>query len=126
MTRLRRALRSRPGEDGFTMVELMAAMGVMLVALVAMLWTTLAGFRGVATARRRQTANSLANQTVEQVRALPFDTVKKGLSDSDSTVATDSAITSWTYKGESVPHASNPPTTPLNPHRQSVTRGNLT
>src|SRR5438309_4980900 len=110
MTRCRRA-RGPAAEDGFTVVELIVATGVMLVAIVAMLWTTLAGFKGIAEARRRQTANALANQTLEQVRALAFDTVKRGLDNTDLSTTTDSAITKtgsgssavYTYGGEQIP-----------------------
>src|SRR5207248_359492 len=95
MNRARRARAPGParGESGFTMIELVMATGVMLVAIVAMLWTTLAGFRGIAEARRRQTANGLANQALEQIRALAFDTVKKGLDNTDLSTTIDTAIT---------------------------------
>src|SRR5205807_1130862 len=62
--------------------------------------------------------------------ALPYDTLTNGLSNSDSTVNTDSAISRsgsvWTYGGETVPHGDNPVTTPLNPHKQTVTKAPTT
>lgn len=122
------------GQDGFTIIELMVASSVMMVAIVAMLWTTLAGFRGIATARRRQTASGLANQAMEQIRALPFDTVKHGLGNADLSATTDTRITKtgsgssavYTYGGEQIPHADNPTTVPLVPHQAAVVKNNLT
>src|SRR5438874_68560 len=121
-------------EDGFTLIELVVATGVMLAAVVAMLSTTFAGFRGIAIARRRQTANALANQAIEQIRALPFDTVTHGMDNTDLSSATDSRITktgsgssaTYTFGGEQIPHADNPTTAPLVPHQSSVVRNNLT
>src|SRR5437588_9501423 len=104
--------RRRRGEEGFTLVELVAAMGVMLIAIVTMLWTTMAGFRGIAAARRRQGANAMANQALEQVRALKFETVALGMGNSDLSTTTDAAITKtgsgsatvYSYGGEQIPH----------------------
>src|SRR5207302_4863535 len=125
MCRLRRARVASGSEDGFTVIELVMATGLMFFALTGMLYTAVAGFRGIAVARGRQSANGVANQTLEQVRALPYDTLTKGLSNSDSTVTADTAISRsgsvWTYGGETVPHGDNPVTTPLNPHKQTVT-----
>jgi hypothetical protein len=132
MTRLRRALRTRPGEDGFTVIEFAMATGVMLAAIVAMLYTTLAGFRGIATARRRQAATALANQAVEQVRALRFQDLQNGLGQSDLVATTDSAIdksgapTVYKYAGEQIPFSTiTGGPAPLVPHQQQVTRSNL-
>src|SRR5436309_1905019 len=124
MSRLRRARLASTSEDGFTVIELIMATGLMTVAIVAMLYTTIAGFRGIQVARGRQAANGVANQALEQVRALSYDTLSNGLSDSDSTINSDTAISRsgsvWTYGGETIPHATNPVTTPLNPHQQTV------
>src|SRR5438270_6383879 len=130
MSRLRRAHMASASEDGFTVIELVMATGLMFFAITAMLYTALAGFRGIAVARGRQAANGVANQTLEQVRALPYDTLTKGLSNFDNTVTSDSAITRsgsvWTYGGETVPHGDNPVTTPLNPHQQTEPKGTIT
>src|SRR4051812_30198349 len=128
----RRARSSGP-EDGFTIIELMVASGVMLVAITAMLFTTFAGMRGIALARQRQTANGLANQAMEQIRALPFDTVERGLGNTDLAAMTDTRITRtgsspsfvYSYGGEQIPHGDNPNATPLVPHQQTITRNNV-
>ena len=89
-----RRLRSRlRGEAGFTLIELMVAVSIMLVALLALAYTATIGFSDIALARQRQGASGLANQTMEQIRALPFDVLKKGLSNADLTGGGDPNIT---------------------------------
>jgi Tfp pilus assembly protein PilV len=108
-------------DDGFSLIEIVVAMGVILVSLTMLANTALVGFKGAATARQRQTATGIADQLVEQVRALPFSTVTDGLKDSD--LASDSKIVSCsgTYKlhtcsGETIVHSSGASTAPLYPH----------
>jgi type II secretory pathway pseudopilin PulG len=126
-SRLRRRLR---GEGGFTLVEVMVALGVILAAIVALTYTATLGFRNVAFARQRQFASGVANQTIEQVRALPFDTLKAGLKTAD--MAGDPNITiggptGYLYDGEPVAHAdTNPNVVPLVPHIQPAVNDNKT
>src|SRR5262249_32249277 len=86
-----------------------------------------AGFSKLATARQRQDASGLANQAMEQARALPFDTIKKGLSNSDLASGADSNITvsgpDYLYGGEKIPHGDNTSVVPLVPHRSTPTLG---
>src|SRR3989442_9212686 len=90
LRRLRSRMRS---EGGFTLIELMVAVGIMLVALLALAYTATIGFSDIALARQRQGASGLANQTIEQIRALPFDVVKKGLGNTDLSSGSDPNIT---------------------------------
>jgi prepilin-type N-terminal cleavage/methylation domain-containing protein len=114
-------------EDGFTLVELMVASGIILVALVLLAYSATVVYSDVAMARQRQGATGLANRTMEQVRALPFDTLKAGLSTNDLAGSADPAITSgcgasYCYGGERIPtHSGLGSVVPLEPHRQSVT-----
>src|SRR5919204_5702606 len=108
----RLSARIRGEESGFTLVELMVAIGVILVSLIALAYTAGLAFTDEALARQRQSATGLASQAVEQARALPFDTLAKGLSSnaaSDATVSTDTAITTCgtdkCYNGEPIPTA---------------------
>lgn len=125
------------GEDGFTLIELMVATSILLIAMVSMLLTVYAGFRGIATAKVRQSANGLANKTMEQIRALPFDTVKRGLDNTDlanTAGTTDTSITKtgtgssavYSYGGEQIPRGDNAASAPLVPHRQNVVLNNVT
>src|SRR5438067_11062830 len=103
-------VRSRGEESGFTLIELMVAIGVILVSLLALAYTAGLAFTDEALARQRQSATGLASQAIEQVRALPFDTMAKGLSSNaatDATVTTDTATTTCgtdkSYQGEPLP-----------------------
>ncbi|HJP65023.1 MAG TPA: type II secretion system protein [Actinomycetota bacterium] len=117
-------------EEGFTLIEVVTSMGIVLVALLAFAYTTSIGFSDVALARQRQGANSLANQAMEQIRALPFDTMKRGLSNTD--LAGDSNITQCgsppvsCYGGEFLVHGNNPNVVPLVPHIRTLTVGPTT
>jgi type II secretory pathway pseudopilin PulG len=129
----RLSARIRGEESGFTLVELMVAIGVILVSLIALAYTAGLAFTDEALARQRQSATGLASQAIEQARALPFDTLAKGLSSngtSDPTVATDTAITTCgtdkCYKGEPIPqsnYAAGTVIKPLVPHTQTSTVG---
>lgn len=138
---LQNGLRRRAAADegGFTLIELMVAVTVLMVALVSLAYLVLIGFSDIALARQRQGANGLANQTLEQVRALPFDTLKKGLSNADLTASTTTgnvsfdpniikngtcgAPTVYCYKGEAIPRGANANVVPLVPHQQNLTIG---
>ena len=121
-------------EGGFTLVELMVALGVILLALLAMAYTATIGFSDIALARQRQGATGLANQTIEQIRALPFDVLKKGLSNADLGSGSDPNITLNTcgpptvycYGGEQIPRGANPNVVPLVPHTQTLKVGATT
>jgi prepilin-type N-terminal cleavage/methylation domain-containing protein len=125
----RRRLRQ---EDGFTLIELMVASGIILVALMLLAFTATVVFSDIAMARQRQGATGLANQTMEQVRALPFDTLQAGLSTADLAGASDPAIiggcgATYCYAGERIPtHSGLGSVVPLEPHRQSVVVGGNT
>lgn len=70
-------------DSGFTIVELMAALSILAVALFALAYTATAAFKYTAASRQRQQANNLANNAIESVRALPFATLAKGMSQTD-------------------------------------------
>jgi hypothetical protein len=131
---LRRARsRERHGQDGFTIIEFAVATGVMLVAIVSLLATSLAGLRGIASARRRQTGTGLANQAVEQVRGLRFTDLQQGLSTTDLQATTDTAIdksggpTVYRYGAEQIVMSTSGGPAPLGAnHQQQVVKNNLT
>lgn len=80
----RRALaRMRREEAGFTIVELMVALFILAVALFELAYTATAAFKYSAAARQRQQASNLANNAIEDVRALPLAAVTRGMSASD-------------------------------------------
>jgi len=99
--------RLRRDEAGLTLTETMVALGVMFVTLFSLAYTASISYYDTALARQRQSATGLANQAMEEIRALPFDTVKKGLSSNDTTIGTDSDIVTCgvnrCYGGEQIP-----------------------
>ena len=119
------ARRIRRAEGGFTLIEVVMAMGIILTSLVVLATAALVGFNGAATARQRQAATAIADQLVEQVRALPFSTVSQGMRDSDLSSDSNIVTCSGTYKykscsGETIVHASGASTPPLYPHTATL------
>ena len=69
-----RAGRSSP-DDGFTLIEILVALFLTLVVMTALLSVLVSSLRTVAQARQRQTATALVTQSLERLRALPYDSV---------------------------------------------------
>jgi len=138
--RILRATLGMRRENGFTVLETVVALGVILAAMLTLAYTANVGFSDAAYARQRQTASGLANQTIEQVRALPFDTLKQGLSNFDNLGGDPNIQVSgsdYLFKGvtpnEKIPHGDiplpspGPPVipaiVPLVPHIQNLNAG---
>jgi type II secretory pathway pseudopilin PulG len=67
------------GEDGFTIMETVVAVIIVFAGLLALMSTATVGLVDAAMARQRQTATAIANQVLEQIRALPYERVAQGL-----------------------------------------------
>ncbi|HYE76870.1 MAG TPA: hypothetical protein VEI97_02695, partial [bacterium] len=78
---LRRWWARRSQQDGFTIMETVVAVIIVFGGLLALMSTATVGLVDAALARQRQTATGIANQVLEQVRALPYETVAQGLED---------------------------------------------
>ena len=124
--------RSLRREDGFTIVELTVATGIVLTALVMLGGVLTSGITATGISRERQSATGLANQTMEQIRALPFDTMARGLDttdlanttgSSDTNVTTTGCGAAYCYGGERVVNNTNGAVDPLVPHTKTVTVG---
>lgn len=133
-------------ERGFSLVETVIAVTVIFGCLLALAYTATAGFTYQDVARQRQTASGIANQIMEDVRGLAYDTVKAGLLDSD--LSSDPAYikdcggsptvyrymtctlppNTTTGAGEKIVHsvAAANPTTPLVPHHGTTTVNHIT
>ncbi len=73
MTLFRRRLeRARRGEDGFGLIEVVVALGVMATVLLALLSSTVFAVRATVDARRNQQAADYLNRAIEQVRSLDY------------------------------------------------------
>ncbi len=115
-----------------TILELVLAMTVMLGALLTIAHAGTAGLGVVTKSRQRQEAAGLASQTLERMRALPFDTLVAGLDNGDLANAVnpvhadyDPAITlsgspaAYRYAGETIAHGDRTvPVDPIFPHLQ--------
>jgi hypothetical protein len=77
------ARRADQDQGGLSLIELMVAIAVLFIALIALARTATVAFTDVAVARHRQTGAQLANRLLEEVRGLPYDTVLNGLDDAD-------------------------------------------
>ncbi len=132
--RLQKPASGRP-DDGIGIIEVMVAITVIAFVLVALLSTLTNSLLYVSFARQSQAATSLADRTMEEVRALPFAVVANGLDPSnDPTWSTDTNITSTTsggvttyfYAGKEIPTSSGTAVAPLVPHRHTVQIGPTT
>jgi hypothetical protein len=121
----------RANEQGFTVLDAAIASTVLLTVMSSVTMLTVGGFYLTGTSRQEQVASFLANQVIEQVRALPFQVVANGLSSSDPTIAGDPNIVvtgsapnqTFTYRptGEVIPHGSfSYSQAPLTPHQTTV------
>ncbi len=116
----------RSTEGGFSLIELLLAATLMLIALGGLSLVFTSTLTESSTNRSRQVADALLTKTMEQVRALPYATFEKGLHTADAATG-DPRITSHggspvvlKYKGEIIPHGNQPTApAPLNPHRPS-------
>lgn len=131
--RLPTLLELRSRDEGFGLVEVMIASGVMLVALVSMAYLATGSFKTIAVARQRHAAAGLLDRSMEQIRALPYDTIKLGLRTSDlvgdPAVSGDGSVASpyrLVATNERIPNGANGAVTPLVPNVTSTTVGPVT
>src|SRR5437588_9202736 len=147
------AVRRRTRDDrGFTLIEVMVALGLVFAAVTIAVAVVTRSLCYVGFARQRDTANSLADQTMEQIRALPFASIQAGLANSDLSTTGDTNIlksgvgscpaNAYCFKvtpnagqcpsgvpayGERMPHGAIAGTqAPLIPHQQTITVGPTT
>ncbi|MFL5799125.1 MAG: hypothetical protein ACJ77A_14495 [Actinomycetota bacterium] len=110
-------------ESGFTVIETMMAVLILVFSLVAVLYATSSSLGTIAFARQRQAANGIAAKLMEDVRGIAYTTLGKGLNDSDlggdSSIASCSGVYRYqSCSGETIVHDPTAPTTvPLNPHQ---------
>ena len=66
---------NRSPSDGFTLIEIILAMFITVVVMASLLGVLVSSLKTVAQSRQRQTATALATQTLERLRALPYDSI---------------------------------------------------
>ncbi len=75
-TRIRRALARRArGDAGFTLIEVIIAMVITVTVMTALVYGVVGSLKTIQQAKQRQTATALASQTLERLRAMPYDSV---------------------------------------------------
>ncbi|WP_228372948.1 type IV pilus modification PilV family protein [Demequina subtropica] len=65
-------------DEGFTLVELVVAMFIIAIVLVSLIGVQLSSMVTISNATKRQQATAYANQAMETLRAMPWDTLNKG------------------------------------------------
>lgn len=120
----------RTDDSGFTLIEITLATGIVMTVLVLMAGVLTSGLTSTAVARQRQSADGIANQTLEQVRALPFETLSDGLSTPDlvATAGTsdprvEACAATYCFAGETIVHSAGAAGAPLVPHSSVTTTG---
>jgi Tfp pilus assembly protein PilV len=123
-----RVTRQCRDESGFTLVELVITMFVISAVLLGLITVQLQSLSSVGLAKQRQAATALGNRTMEQLRAIPYDTVTAGLRTCDLTGDANVSGTTFTptyntslseplsTNSTACGAATNP--TPLYPHLQ--------
>jgi type II secretory pathway pseudopilin PulG len=78
------AIRARlHDEHGFSLIETVFAVTVMLTSLTALAYTATIGFGYQDLSRQRQAANGIANEVMEQTRGLAYTKIQAGLRSTD-------------------------------------------
>ena len=83
-------------EHGFSLVEVMFAIMILVLAMTTMALILTRAFAAVATGNFSQQATELADAVIAQDEALPWSTLRDGLSSQDPTLSSDGNITSGT------------------------------
>jgi len=74
-------------EEGFTLVELVVAMFVLAIVLVAIITVQSRALMTTADSQTRQEATAMANESMEELRSMPWNILKKGLASNYKTAA---------------------------------------
>src|SRR5690348_12820879 len=85
LVRALRSVRNNRDDSGFTMVELIVTMVIISTVLLGLVGVQISSLVTTSAAKQRQQASALANQSMEELRALPFATVSGGLYSGDLT-----------------------------------------
>jgi type II secretory pathway pseudopilin PulG len=94
-------LRQRDGEGGFTLIEIMIAMFILVTALVGIISTTVIVIQSNTLSKTMTTATTLADERMEILKNTRYDLVLNSLSSGSDTVVSDSTYTrTWTIMND--------------------------
>jgi prepilin-type N-terminal cleavage/methylation domain-containing protein len=109
-------------QDGFGLIELLIAMTVLNVAILALYGTFNAGSLALRRAGMVSTAETLAEKQLELYRALPYDSIGMRSSLLSGTDATHQSDTAWNGGTQVVPTYCTSSSAPeCNPQQSTVT-----
>ena len=77
------ALGGESAQSGFTLIEVMVTLSIIIVVMTSMLVVFLRSNDSLTLSRQRQDSSSLATQAMEQIRALPYSMLAAGLVPTD-------------------------------------------
>ncbi|MHB8907503.1 MAG: type IV pilus modification PilV family protein [Syntrophales bacterium] len=87
----------RGGESGFTLIETMIAMFILVTALLGIISTTVIVIRSNTLSKTITTATTLADERMEILKNTRYDIVTNSLASGSDTVVSDSTYTrTWT------------------------------
>jgi prepilin-type N-terminal cleavage/methylation domain-containing protein len=90
-------LRQRDGEAGFTLIEIMIAMFILVTALLGIISTTVIVIQSNTLSKTMTTATTLADERMEILKNTRYDLVLNSLNSGSDTVVSDSTYTrTWT------------------------------
>lgn len=72
-------------DQGFTLIEVMIAMLIVMVVMSAMLTLYVGSLGTTVAAKQRQAGSAIATQNLERLRALPYDVLRAGVNSTDLT-----------------------------------------
>ena len=121
----------REDEGGFTIVESIIALMLIMMVLVGSLGMMGASVKGIVTSRQRSVATSLAREVVERSRAATYAAVGHDLNDDTGlNAASDPALsgTPLTFEGKALASSTvdKDPDSPFFPHKRTEIVGSIT
>lgn len=85
--------RQRSSDQGFTLVEVIVAMFVLAIVMLTIIFLQARAMTTNAESQARQAATAAANEAMEQLRAMPWNYLRKGLSSQWDDYAPDPFLT---------------------------------
>lgn len=89
-------------DRGFSLVELVVAMVVLVIVMTALAQVLVSSLQDTAYARQRNEALTLANQAIEETKALGWSVVSEGMSASDLAASGDTNATGDCFEGHAL------------------------
>ena len=95
-------------DDGFTLMELLVAMLIITMVLVTLMMTQVSALVTTSQTRQRTLATAVTNQVMEELRALPYLVLSKGLHTSFQVAGPDPNVSGGRLRPPSSPAVDEP------------------